>query len=473
MPFRSVPVPIRISVSVACVLSACSAPAERPLEPRELTAAVELRRDTPEQLANALALAGLAPLSVEPPTSADLADPTRPAFWHAAAWAWSPEARAARRTLAAARARARSAGAPGPIEGEVEIEDGGDLDAMTRASLSFDVVGLLGLGPSAAARALADAETRAAQGELERAVWRTRFEVDAARSKLAASRAALETLRALASEAQDSRVRIEILARNGRLEAAALASAELSERGLAQRISALELEESRAAEQLAVLAGLPPHAEALDAPSPLTLDEVGSRPAPQEPEPIELLERLPELRVSLLEYALAEARLREAAAQRWPELRLGPHLLWEDGDFLLGLLASAGIPWPGSLDGEIAAASEEREAARERTEDALLAAQAALQGARERAAVARRLLERDASSSAEQSARMWTAARARFAVEPAALMEWSSALRMRAEALAELAEARGELALATLDLEQAAGPAPEALRVALAQEVRP
>jgi hypothetical protein len=44
---------------------------------------------------------------------------------------------------------------------------------------------------------------------------------------------------------------------------------------------------------------------------------------------------------------------------------------------------------------------------------------------------------------------------------------------MRAESLAELAEARGALALATLDLEQAAGPAPEVLRVALAQGVQP
>ena len=56
---------------------------------------------------------------------------------------------------------------------------------------------------------------------------------------------------------------------------------------------------------------------------------------------------------------LAEAmkRLRDEAAQRWPDLRIGPHLLWSDPDFLVGLMAASGLPWPGSLDGRIAAAS--------------------------------------------------------------------------------------------------------------------
>src|SRR5688572_30751101 len=103
---RFAPVPVHVTIpSVALALAACSAPAERPLAPRDVAASIELRRDTPDELARALELAGLAPLSVEPPSAADLADPERAAFWHAAAWAWSPEARAARRTLAAARAR--------------------------------------------------------------------------------------------------------------------------------------------------------------------------------------------------------------------------------------------------------------------------------------------------------------------------------------------------------------------------------
>lgn len=458
---------------IALALAACSAPPERPLEPRDVAASIELRRDTPAELARALELAGLAPLSVEPPTAEDMADPERAAFWHAAAWAWSPEARGARRTLAAARARAQSAGAPGPLGVKAESDDASDPERLTRLEVTFDVVGLFGLGPSAAARALADVEARAAQAALEDAVWRSHFEIDAARARLAASRAALETLRALAGEADAADARIEILSQRGRLEGGALAAAELARRGIDRRVAELELEESRAAEELAVRAGLPPDAPALAAPSSRTLEQLTARAAPQEPDAEELLERMPELRMALLEYAVAEARLREAAAARWPELRLGPSLLWEEGDFLLGVLAETGIPWPGSLDGELAAASEEREAARERVEDGLLAARAALAGARERADVARRRLEHQANVSEEQSARLWTAARARFEVDSETLMGWSSALVMRAEALEQLAAARAELALASLELEHAAGPAPALPRLARNAEVRP
>jgi outer membrane protein TolC len=461
------------SLLFALALGACSAPAERPLEPDAIAASIELRRDTPEELARALELAGLAPLSIEPPSAEDLADPERSAFWHAAAWAWSPEARSARRALAAARARAQSAGAPGPLGVKAETDDAGDLERMSRVELMFDVVGLLGLGPSAAARALADAETRAAQAALEDAVWRSHYDIDAARTRLAASRAALATLRALADEADEARARIEILSRHGRLEGGALAASELARRGVDRRVAQLELEESRAAEELAVLAGLPPGAPALAAPDSPTLDQLAARAAPEEPQPVELLERMPELRMAWLDYAVAESRLREAAAARWPELQIGPSLVWEEGDFLLGLLAEAGLPWPGSLEGEIAAASEEREAARERIEDGLLAARAALAGARERADVARRRMELQASVSAEHSARLWSAARARFEVDSEALMGWSSALVMRAESLEELAAARAELALAALELEHAAGPAPALQRVARAEKVRP
>lgn len=459
--------------ALVLALCACSAPDSRPLEPAELAASVAARAATPAELERALELADIGPLAVPAPDPQDLDDPALAGFWHACAWAYAPGVRAARRALLAARASQGSAGQPGPVDAAVETDDLGDTAMHTKVMLTFDLLGLLGIGPSASARALADAQTRSALGELEEAVWEARFEVDAARARLSAARAARSSLAILAEEASGDRTRIAALEGRGRLDAGARAAAEIAERALARRLALLEIEETRAAEDLARAAGLPPTAPALGAPGPEMLAALAPPPEPGAATAEELLERLPALRRSLLDYSVAEARLRDEAAARWPSLRLGPQLLWEEGDLLYGALAISGLPWPGSLDGRIAAASQEREAARERVEDALLAAQARAAGASQRLAAARGLLERDALPAAEQSARLWSAARARFSVEPMALMEWASALRMRAEVLADVEEARAELALSGLELEQARGPAPADVRIALSEEARP
>lgn len=462
---RSVAAPTLILLS----LGSCQAPEAAPLATASLLSAVSQRDASPAELGAALELAGLQPFALAPPTDEALRDPQRAEFWHACAWAWSPATRAARRQFQAVQARATSAGQPGPIQSSFETRELDDLGANTRLMLTFDLLGMLGLGSTAAARALASTETRAALNELEQATWTAQFEVDAARVRLAAARAARAQLDALHAEVAQEHVRIEILERNGRIARGALASARLAIGKLEQRREQLALDEARARAGLALAAGLAPDASALDVPGPSTLDvwisdlndgfDVTEQPGS------DLLERVPELRGLLLDYAIAEARLRETASRRWPSLSFGPHLLWSDPDFLLGAVLSSGLPWPGSLDGEIEAASLQREAARERVEDGLLAAQTDRQAARARHTAAQRLLAEGARPAADASARLWQAARARFAVDPGGLEAWAHALNERAQAVHGLELARAEAALTVLDVVRSDGPGLELPRL--------
>jgi len=450
-------------------LGACRAPHAAPLEAAQLERVVSTRDASPGELGAALALAGLQPLALQTPNDDVLRDPERAEFWHACAWAWSPATRAARRRMEAARARAGSAGQPGPIGATLEMRELDAPDANSRLMVTFDLIGLLGLGPAAAARTLADAEARAALSGLEEAMWAARFDVDAARVRLAAARAVRSSLEALSEEADAEAKRIEILERNGRLSAGGLASARLALQRLRERRGRAALEEASARERLALAAGLAPEAEALEVPNRGTLDAwPPQRSGDPRPSAAELLERVPRLRGLLLDYPIAEARLREAASRRWPHLGLGPHLFWSDPDFLVGAVVASGLPWPGSLDGEIEAARVEREAARERVEDGLLAVETGRAAARDREAAARRVLEAGALPAADESARLWRAARARFAVEPAAITEWAHALAERTLALQGLEQARAELALATLEVERVTGPSLEVPRLVAA-----
>jgi outer membrane protein TolC len=462
-----------LTILAPLVPGACRAPEAAPLDAGSLARSVGARSAASEQLAAALELAGLRPLSLAPPPPEVLSDPEAREFWHTCAWVFAPAMRAARRRVEAARAAAGSAGRSGPIEGMLEVEDLGDPAAFTRVFVTFDLIGLLGLGPAASARALADAETRAALGQLEEAMWSTRYAVDAARARLTVLRAAQEQLRSLSQEAEADSARMAILERHGRLAAEALAAARLATSGLDRRLAQLALEEAQAREGLALAAGLAPDAPALAASGEHDLALLLDMPTSAAPTAEELLARLPGLRSAFLDYAIAEARLRDEAAQRWPGLRLGPQLLWSEPDFFAGAVLGSDVPWPGALDGRIVAASVEREAARERVEDALLAAELRRAAAEERRAAADALLARGARPAVDASARLWSAARASFAVEPAALMDWATALGMRAEAVETHARARAELALATLEREQAIGPGPEIPRLVRALEARP
>lgn len=459
------------------LLGACAAPAARPLDGGGLARAVGARGVDPVHLAQALEAARLEPLSLPLP-GADF-DPTRidvdrPEPWHASAFAFEARARAARHALAAARHGARSAGTPSPVRAMVEVEELERPDAYARMTLSFDLLGILGLGPAAAARELADVQVARALAELESAVWDARIEVDRARARLASLRARRAALEELAQDAARAQARLTILERTGRLAPQALAAARSAERRLALGLLMLEGEEAMARAELAVAAGIAPESPWLDALGPATLDGVGLLERPEPPARTELLARSPELRAGLVDYALAEARLRQASAARWPSFELGPHLLWTADELMTGIIAGTMIPWPGSLDGALRAALEEREAARSALEDALLASEARARAAHGRWAAARAGFGQHAARLEEDSATAWRAAQARFDVEPGSLMEWAGSLGMRVEALNEYHAARLAAIEAALDLEWASGPSPRAWESGLARAgVRP
>lgn len=451
--------PIAAFLVLPSFSAACAAPERSPLDAERLDLALERRDASPQALALALERSGLAPLALgalpEPGSEIDFdAAP----FWHACALAFGPKVRAARRALAAATEREGSAGRPGPLAGFVELEELDDPAAFTRAVLTVDLVGLLGLGPAESARELARAEVRAARASLELAAWEALYEVDRARLELALARAERALLAELGAELDTSAKRVELLDRHGRLSAGALSEARIAEHRLALRARELEAREADARAALVRAAGLPlgsPALERVGARTLLALAELDGSTAPGRRA---LLERSPRLRAALLEYAVAEARLADEAAGRWPELRLGPQLLWSMDEFFLGLMAESAVAWPGSLDGRVRAALAEREAAREATEDLLLAEEARLRAARERLEARRAALVEAGEPAALQAERARRAAHARFSVEPEALAEWARALGMQIEAWEALFMTRAAALEAALELRAIVGP---------------
>ncbi len=447
---------------VALLTGACSTPGARPIDEPGLVAGIAARGTDPERLAEALAAFELEPLGLRAPDRSRLVDPERHADesapWHAFALAFEARTRAARHALVAARRDARGAGAPMPTRAMLEVEELDEPDAYARMTLTVDLLGLLGLGPAGAARELADARVRRALGELERTAWSARVEVDRARARLAAVRTQAGALRELLAEADGDRERIEILARRGRVAAQGLDAAELALGLLRKELRALEGEEAGARAALAVAAGIAPSSPCLDALGSGTLADLEARALPEPPAPAEWASRSPELRLGLLEYAVAEAEVRAAAAARWPSFELGPHLLWRADELLTGVVTGTSIPWPGAVRGPLRAALERREASQSALEDAWLAVLAEARGAQGRSWAAREGIEPQARAVDVRSQTVWRAARARFSVEPGALMEWAAALEMRAEATTAATRARLVAIEAALDLEWWVGP---------------
>jgi len=456
--------PTYAALAVSGALGACAAPAPRPLDLEHVASDVAGRGATPAQVAEALELADLRALPFERPLVGAEPDYDRGAFWHASALAFNGELRSARRRWAEQSALARSGGAPQAAELEVEQAGFESGERETWIALTFDVLGLLDAGRSAAARELARAEARAAWADLENAAWAARIAVDRARTELGDSLAGVDLLSELLASSSASVTRAELLFERGRLSAGELARL----RGMVAEVGH-QLHEQRVhvawhRRELADAAGLPPSAPALDAPTRETLEDLlrGAEPSPQ-PEARELLERSPLLRRARLEYALAEAMLRDEVAWTRPGLRLGPALQIRPDETLPGGMLVLDLPHARALSGRVEAARQARERAREELEEALRASLARIEQARAeyeaaRAALAEHALPREADTS-----RVWRAARARFEVDPLAAEGVGMALRDRAMALLDLLDVRHEVVLAWLDLEQALGPAPRPL----------
>jgi len=167
--------------------AACASPPEATFTIDDAEDRVLARAPEPELVARALDLADLDALTLTPPTAAELADPSSDGYWHGAAYAFAPPVREARARALAALAREGSAGAPGPVGVRVVDHEVGGDDVLFEMVATFDLIGLLGLGPSAAAKELARADSLRALADLEVALWDARFAVDRARVDEAAS----------------------------------------------------------------------------------------------------------------------------------------------------------------------------------------------------------------------------------------------------------------------------------------------
>lgn len=431
--------------------AACASPREATTHIQDAEAAVSARVPEFALVERALELADLDALGLAAPTAAELADSTTDGYWHGAAYAFAPPVREARARALAALAREGAAGAPGPVQVRaVDHEFGGD-DVLIESVASFDLIGLLGLGPSAAARQVARGESLAALSALELALWTARFEVDLQRVDLAASYRRAERSRALLEEAREDLPRVEILEGHGRLGTAAADAArgqvEAVRVALGRDLHAIPIGRAR----VAVAVGLP--LEQVDDPGPMALERA------LDDEPLLCLDH-PALRSRRVELALTEARLRAVAARAWPGIQAGPHLGFPGGDLdplRVGGLFALSLPFPSSYEGPLEAAAVERDRSVERYEETWLELGTRLEAARKRYAISRARLEAArAVDTASEGA--WSAARAAFRVGKVGVAEWNDALERRRDAVNLAVEAARDAARAALEAQRAAGP---------------
>jgi hypothetical protein len=438
---------------------ACSAPPD-PIDPAAVAAELRQRAMDPRTLAQALELAELGPLPFARPDPAQAGDADGDALWHLCAILYHPDVRAARAELAVSDAALRVSGQPLPSMGEVMNMDLENPDRETELQMTFDLLGILGIGKSAAARELADAERRAALARLERALWRATFAVDRARVGVAAVRVQQRELQALQLEAANGLRRAELLGERGWIGAAPTAAAAAVGHRLQHELAATHTELARMLAELARAAGLAPQAPPLTEVSRATLARIHARPRRATPDDHDLLTRHPELRPLLLQHAVAEAGVRNAAASAWPDLFLGPDVRVQPGETLWGGMLEFRLPWPSAVDAAVDQAVAERARTRVAVEDALLAQWNAIAAARERAARADEILREHVPARDDAARRAWAAARARFDVDPQDAMAWTAALVMRLEAIAFVAEAERDAGLARLELAELLGPEP-------------
>lgn len=444
-----------------CGASACSSPARLAFSDGELVAAANARNSI-DDVTHALQLADLGPLRLRVPTELSELRPDLDEFWHASAYAWNPQLRALRRRVRELREASRSAGKPGPIQTQTMLLDPSDPSREVELIAMVDVLALVGVGPSVAARELAAAQTRAALGQLEARAWSLRFEVDRARVELAAAKSLETALGGLYADCEQLVPRVEILTQRGWIAPGMSASALAALHMVEHRQTMARADVARMQRELADLCGLDVAHPAFDALANGVIDRF--RPEEVEfaaPSTEQLLENLPELRAMKLELAMAEAELQSEARMRWPMVGLGPRLISMPDEFLVGPMLGVDVPFPGSLDGRIAAARERRDSAYEQLEGALVMARSRVTAAQRVYEQTLLLRDEHAPETDRSVARMLNAARAEFMVDPQMLERWSRALAERVDTLANLVRARADLVLAWLEWQEACGPREE------------
>ena len=450
------------TVAILMSLTACTTAPPAPLDLDATASSVEGRGRALAEMETAIRLVALDGSGIPMPDSSRF-DEARydDDFWSACALAYSRPVRVSRRRVLALREEARSAGAPGPIAAGYRSLDLGDLDLEHNLRATADLLGILGVGPAAAAEELAVSQARRALAELERSAWSALFDVARARARLAAARARLARIDELLDAAKTDLRRVDRLRERGRIGPGPAGRARAVVAGLATRRSRLvvAIAESRAG--LAVSAGLPENHDGMKQVDSEFLRNRSSAETPSPaPSPRELLVRHPELRSLGLGYAVSEARLRRRVADQWPGIRLGSLMKFRPDSFLPGGIVEFSIPFPGSQDGRIEAALQGREAAREAIEDVLVKARASLNARHLALLAAIGTLEDEAPTQESQSAAAWRGARALFAIRESELDTWVDALNLRSRGILALTEARANEIVARLDFREAAALIP-------------
>lgn len=439
--------------------SACVSPTAEPLDIGAARSAWA-GRTALDALEAALSHADVTATSIRQPNPALRTDPSNDAFWEACALAWNPNVRATRGEVLALREDLGSAGAPGPIGFRgVDHEFGGD-DPLLETVVTFDLIGLLGLGPSGAARELASARVVRALARHEEALWAARIEVERARVQLSATRARLERLDGLEAEVREDEVRISILARRGREAPATVDAAGARLAFIERQRSVQSAAVAAARRRLEAAAGLPQGHAATDTVSANHVQRFLGEPLCPAASAAAFVGTHPVLRRARFDFSVTEAGVRAMAAEAWPGVRLGPHIALQPTQNLGGILQLS-LPWPSAWRGRLAAAERRREAARQAFEDAWLDLdQRASAGARIHELARDRVLGSSLAVD-EATQRLWSAARARYRNAKAPLMNWIDALEIRTDALLLIVDDAETLALASLDVLEARGPGSE------------
>ncbi len=447
--------PLHACLIVAGLGVSCASVHEPQLAPDEVLGALDQRVEGPARIFDALDLAGLDVLALPRPTSEECAEPRSAGYWRACALAWNPSVRAARRELERALAAAHLAGQPEGIESRIESMDLSDIERESKVSVTFDLLGLLGLGPAQVAREAARVDVLRAHSRLESAVWSSIFEVERARVRLAASRKRQADLTTLLGQVIGQTARFEVLERRGRLSEADVASVGAAAHEVEHEISSEKVREAGLRAELARVSGLAFEHAAFDEVDSEVLEEPAADPGPRSAR--EVLEQDPALRELTLEFAQAEMRVRAVAASAWPTLRAGPQFTFMPSELLVGGMLDLSVPWPGTVEKQMRVARAEREAARERVEDALNLALARVASLREILSEQRLLAQEHAPELDEAEELNWQAVNARLRYGRATAMEWTLSARARKAPLVGLVDAREAAEIAALDLAQACG----------------
>jgi len=436
---------------------ACASPDHVILDEVTARAALDARADAQPSLESSLA-ADLPDSRLTTPVPEACARPDQSGYWYLRTAAWAPGVRASRRELAAARGEERSAGAPKPVAVQVIDQDLSGDSELVNALAAFDLIGLLGVGPSGAEKGVARARIEAARASLENAVWLSWIEAERALVQWRAAARRMERLAELNHLADLDLGRVELLVSTGRLGRSPAESAEGAAAELVRRLSLALDQTSRARARLAAVAGLDPELD-LRGKAPATPSPVALGPTNPGPwfDDVEHLRGHPGLRMAQRRFELRESQVREAASRAWPGVALGPRLGFVDPTQVGGVLRIT-VPFPSSWEGRLAAAIERRDAAVEAYEDQLHLLLTAETDAllRVRAAEAR------AAGSSDEVVQSlieeWEAARVGIRVQRSPIGEWTGSLRrlsMRGTWDIDDVERRD---LAILDLVAARGP---------------